>query len=170
MITVRSSLVLAAMMAMLSTAACIQPGEIDESQLGGGGNADAGPGGGNTPDAQPGQNPPPTGGNPDAAPQEPPPQELTFTANIYPQLAQATCTGCHTNGGIASFLVMNDNAGDVYARLMNGRVNVDNPEQSLILVKPLANSGVGHRAKLFSDTNNATYKLFLAWIEAGAVL
>jgi hypothetical protein len=53
---------------------------------------------------------------------------------------------------------------------MDGRVNVDDPTNSLILLKPLANSGVSHRAKLFSDTNNATYKLFLAWIEAGAVL
>jgi hypothetical protein len=165
MITVRSSLVLAAFVAMLSTAACIQPGEVDESQIGGGG-ADAGGGGGDRADATPG-NPPPQG-QPDAAPEQP--QELTFTANIYPQLVVATCTGCHTSGGIASFLIMNDNADAVYGRFMSvqGRVNVDNPEQSLILRKPLVGSDVSHRAKLFSDTNNPTYKLFKAWIEQGA--
>jgi len=161
MTKVRSRLVLAAMATLLlSLPGCLQPGSVpDEGGDDDAPGVDAGPG---DPDAQA---PPP--GSPDAAPQAPP----TFTANIYGALAAASCTGCHTQGQSAQFLPMDDGAATVYARLMD-RPNVvqpDNVEASLILQKPLTGSPVPHRAKLFADTNNPTYKLIKLWIEGGAL-
>jgi hypothetical protein len=162
MMMVNSRLVLAALVASLfCLPGCLQPGSIDDP-------------GAPKADASPGEQPDPGGdqqnpGQPDAEP--PPTGSLTFTTDIYPKLqANALgCANCHQGSGAPAGLILNDGAATVYTRVMSGRVDVNTPENSKVLLYPLVgSSATTHPFKPFQSTSDASYQLILSWIQGGA--
>jgi hypothetical protein len=99
----------------------------------------------------------------------------SFEADIYPLLQKASqggqgCASCHTAGGPAALLIMNDGAAAVHARLIADPevVNLLVPEASLLLTKPLYESPPNHPNATWLDVNDPAYKKVHAWITQGA--
>lgn len=116
---------------------------------------------------------------------EPPPpvvQDVDFDTQVYPLLLSVNegglgCTGCHTNlGGASPAGGMNLYGGpDVAYQSLDpvrypGRVNVQSPEQSRLLTKPLyeADGVQDHPIFAFLGTNDPQYQIVLSWIRDGA--
>ncbi|MDB4969797.1 MAG: hypothetical protein JWN44_5486 [Myxococcales bacterium] len=103
---------------------------------------------------------------------------LTF-ADVQTGLDAKGCTGGACHGGLQSPVLKATPASDAdrmanYTAFKSGCaqgkcIDMTTPEASLMLKKPLAESGLTHvGGKLFADFNDAVYLKWLAWIKAGA--
>ena len=105
------------------------------------------------------------------------PMNPTFAANIYPRLQRVTagglgCANCHTAGGQAATLQYDLPAADVLAALKArlGVINLTTPAESTFLTAPLYEPPpANHPNATFLDINDPDYKLFLRWIQLGAL-
>lgn len=105
------------------------------------------------------------------------PANPTFAADIYPRLQRVTagglgCANCHTGGGQAAILAYDLPAADVLAALKArpGVIDLVAPELSTFLTAPLYEPPPSnHPNATFIDTNDPDYKLFLRWIQQGAL-
>ena len=115
-------------------------------------------------------------GAPSAAP---PPTTPSFATDIYPRLQRNEagglgCAGCHTATGPAgaSSLPYDGTIGDTFTLVTTttGVVVTATPATSLFLTMPLYETTPpqNHPNATFLDVNDPDYKLFLAWITAGA--
>lgn len=100
-------------------------------------------------------------------------------ADVQAGLDAKGCTGGACHGGLQTPVLKAAPAtdGDRMANFMafksgcaQGKcVDMTTPEASLMLKKPLAESGLTHvGGKLFADFNDPVYLKWLAWIKAGA--
>jgi hypothetical protein len=99
----------------------------------------------------------------------------SFEPDIYPLLQKASqggqgCASCHTAGGPAALLIMNDGAAAVRERLLNtpNVVNLLVPTDSLLLTKPLYESPPNHPNATWLDMTDPAYIKVHAWITQGA--
>jgi hypothetical protein len=102
----------------------------------------------------------------------------SFATHIYPKLQRAGegglgCANCHTLSGAAAVLPYDGLPATVLANITGrpGVVNPAVPAESLLLVRPLYElppTPQDHPNATFLTTNDADYKLFLAWITNGA--
>ena len=79
---------------------------------------------------------------------------ISFSSDVVPLFSK--CTGCHGNAGGL------DLKNDPYTHIMDGRVDMDNPENSLIYTKPHPDGS--HSAK-YTDYDA---QVVLLWIQEGA--
>lgn len=101
-----------------------------------------------------------------------------FTTDIYPKLQKAAagglgCANCHTAGGPAAILKYDDPADIVLTNMkaITGVLDLTTPASSLFLTKPLYEPApYNHPNATFIDINDPDYKLFLKWIQQGALL
>jgi hypothetical protein len=96
-----------------------------------------------------------------------------FNPTIQMDLDTQGCTAAACHGGTQAPVVkMGATAqADIDSNYMHVMVDVNMTaaDQSLLLTKPLQNSGVTHSGtKPFASTSDATYQRWLAWIQAGA--
>jgi hypothetical protein len=101
-----------------------------------------------------------------------------FATDIYPRLQKAAnggigCANCHTANGAGAVLVLDAGAQQSLANIMArpGVLDAVTPANSLLLTKPLYEqppAPQNHPNATFLDTNDADYKLILAWITNGA--
>lgn len=106
-------------------------------------------------------------------------KSLSFNSDIRAILGSdnnfGTCTQCHSDGGLPVTPVFYTDAGrtaanasSLYSDVM-ARVNLIDPENSLILQKPLGNNHVGGVVAGFSSTADVDYQTVLNWIREGAL-
>lgn len=91
-------------------------------------------------------------------PAAPPAEDISFVADVEPIFYTGNkCTACHppTRG-------LDLTQGNAYASIQDGRVDVTNPDQSLIYTKP--ESGGSHPQTYSADEA----AIVLKWIEDGA--
>lgn len=106
-----------------------------------------------------------------------PPLQPTFAKDIYPRLQRVSlgglgCTSCHTTGGLGAIIKYDDPAATVLANLKaaTGVIDLATPASSLFLTKPLYEPPpYNHPNAQFLDINDPDYKLFLLWIQQGAL-
>ncbi|HEX4455243.1 MAG TPA: hypothetical protein VH143_30490 [Kofleriaceae bacterium] len=109
----------------------------------------------------------------------PPPTQPSFATDIYPRLQTAAhgglgCANCHTATGPAGANALPyDGASAATFTLVTttaGVVVIATPATSLFLTMPLYETTPpqNHPNATFLDVNDPDYKLFLAWITAGA--
>ena len=91
--------------------------------------------------------------------------DITFRTGVLPVLYGNDCTNgsCHAFGTPGT-------ADDVYASLLSANlIDVEDPSESLLLVKPLQGSFRQHGGgKQFESTTDPDYLTLLGWIESGA--
>lgn len=101
-----------------------------------------------------------------------------FTTDIYPKLQKAAagglgCANCHTLGGPAGGVLKFDDTPTVTLASMTaitGVLDLTTPALSLFLTKPLYEPApYNHPNATFVDVNDPDYKLFLLWIQQGAL-
>jgi hypothetical protein len=119
-----------------------------------------------------------TSGGPGAASTAPIPTQPSFATDIYPRLQTAAngglgCANCHTATGPAGANSLPyDGAEAATFTLVTttaGVVVLATPATSLFVVNPLYSvTPHNHPNATFLDVNDPDYKLFLAWITAGA--
>lgn len=108
------------------------------------------------------------------APPPPPPDPVVidFPAEIYPIFVNNACAACHVAGGAAggTGLYFDGPAEEVYALLREGtaRVNLNYPEQSTVLTKPLLEEPADHPNASFTSVEHPDYVALLNWINQGA--
>lgn len=84
---------------------------------------------------------------------------ISFSMEIEPIFGNASCTDCHNTGGTKPDL----STGNSYNSITTlGFVDTDDPESSIIYVKPLPS---GSHYKKYSSSEAA---LVLGWIQQGA--
>ncbi len=89
-----------------------------------------------------------------------PEEPISFSEEIEPIWSSLGCTGCHPSSGGLDL-----REGNAYQSLQTGsRIDLDNPEESLILTKP-GSSGV-HSDKDYVGNQRELIKV---WIEQGAL-
>jgi hypothetical protein len=101
----------------------------------------------------------------------------TFTTDIYPRLQKAAtgglgCANCHTAGGLAGNVLKYDDPADITLANIKAANVLDlvTPANSLFLTKPLYEPPpYNHPNATFVDVNDPDYKLFLRWIQQGAL-
>ena len=102
-----------------------------------------------------------------------------FTTDIYPRLQKAAagglgCANCHTLGGPAGGVLKFDDPADVTLTNMKalpGVIDLVTPASSMFLTYPLYEPApYNHPNATFLDINDPDYKLFLTWIQQGALL
>ena len=99
-------------------------------------------------------------------------EEVSFSRDVMAVLSKAGCNGgaCHGNqngkGGFKLSLWGEKPASDFKALRSGGRVNIDEPAASKVLLKPTLQ--VKHEGKKRFDTGSAEYRILLGWIRAGA--
>ncbi len=101
-----------------------------------------------------------------------------FTTDIYPKLQKAAagglgCANCHTLGGPAGGVLKFDDPPTLTLTNMKalaGVLDLTTPALSLFLTKPLYEPApYNHPNATFVDANDPDYKLFLKWIQQGAL-
>lgn len=101
-----------------------------------------------------------------------------FTTDIYPKLQKAAvgglgCANCHTLGGPAGGVLKFDDTPTLTLTNMKalaGVLDLTTPALSLFLTKPLYEPApYNHPNATFVDINDNDYKLFLKWIQQGAL-
>jgi hypothetical protein len=111
-------------------------------------------------------------GAPEPEPEPEPVPVIDFPEDIVPIFAKYACTGCHSAEGAASGtgLFFNEPSENIYAKLLEleGVVNLQYPDQSTLLTKPLVEDPPDHPNGSFADVYNTDYLAILQWIEAGA--
>lgn len=119
----------------------------------------------------------PAGDAPPPPPPPPPPDELIdFTTHVYPILVKEGCAACHAAGGAAAGtgLYMTGTPREIYDALKNDpvrgavRVNLEYPQQSYLLTKPLYEEPPNHPNAAFPSTDHPDYVTILNWILQGA--
>ena len=102
-----------------------------------------------------------------------------FSTDIYPRLQKAAagglgCATCHTLGGPAGGVLKFDDPADLTLTNMKalpGVIDLVTPASSLFLTYPLYEPApYNHPNATFVDINDPDYKLFLTWIQQGALL
>jgi hypothetical protein len=102
-----------------------------------------------------------------------------FSTDIYPRLQKAAagglgCANCHTLGGPAGDVLKFDDPAALTLTNMKaiaGVIDLATPANSLFLTKPLYEPApYNHPNATFVDINDPDYKLFLTWIQQGALL
>lgn len=91
-------------------------------------------------------------------PVEAPTDTISFAATVEPIFAAQGCTECHPSMAQPDLSV-----GNAYNSIMDGRVDLANPENSIIYAKP--KQGEGH----FKTYTGQQAVILLTWIEQGAV-
>jgi hypothetical protein len=150
---------------MLFSAACV--GDIvplpERGQDGGGGGNGNGTGGGNG-NGTGGGNGNGSGGATDDMGSAAPPTNVTFSA-IEADIEAKSCTIAACHGGTQTPVLKN---GDVTNNYTNFKMFATTGDQSLVLTKNLAGSGVSHGGgSAFPSNTDAIYVRWLAWINAG---
>jgi hypothetical protein len=112
-------------------------------------------------------------GNGQAPPPPPINDPIDYATQIYPLFGSLYCTACHTTGGQAegSGLLLDQGAEAVWNSLMaegEYRVNLQYPDQSLVLTKPLLEDPPDHPNAAFQSNYDPNYVLVKSWIEQGA--
>ncbi len=101
-----------------------------------------------------------------------------FTTDIYPKLQKAAagglgCANCHTLGGPAGGVLKFDDTPTLTLTNMKaivGVLDLTTPALSRFLTKPLYEPApYNHPNATFVDINDNDYKLFLKWIQQGAL-
>jgi mono/diheme cytochrome c family protein len=110
---------------------------------------------------------------PNGAPPPPPdPVVIEFADEIYPIIVGEACAACHAPDGPAagSGLYLDGPAENVYAALKASptAVNIQYPDQSYMLTKPLYEEPPNHPNASFPSVDHPDYKAILYWIEQGA--
>jgi hypothetical protein len=113
---------------------------------------------------------------------------VSFTREVLPLLAApaasggAGCVSCHGVEPAAAGFSVSGPAAAVHAELVTEpandpsvtgelrRVNLMQPERSLLLTMPTSGSQVRHPAKLFTGTADPRYALLYRWIQQGATI
>ncbi|MEW5853693.1 MAG: hypothetical protein AB2A00_33265 [Myxococcota bacterium] len=104
---------------------------------------------------------------------------VDFDSQVYPLFLPVSqggfgCQGCHSGNTPAGGLNLSGGAASAYAQLnpaqYPSRVNVQNPDQSTLLVRPLYEaSGIqDHPIFAFASTQDPAYQAIRAWIAEGA--
>ena len=110
----------------------------------------------------------------EAPPPPPPPENLIdFATEIHPLFESLYCTNCHrANSPLPNIQLELDGAPEaVYEALFGGdvpRVDLNVPDDSLLLKKPLLEDPPDHPNAAFIATNDPAYVLIRSWIEQGA--
>lgn len=112
-------------------------------------------------------------------PEQPPVTDFTLTTGVAPLVTDKGCTSCHNATLFNSQLDLDVGPAQLRLNLLAGGakeaasygqdINVDFPEQSLLVLAPLTGSSFGQHAKYFGDTNDPGYQTWLGWIENGAL-
>ncbi len=95
---------------------------------------------------------------------------VSFAASVNPDFTSLGCTiaGCH---GGTQIPVLKDGAAEVMNNFMHAKTEATNGATSLLLTKPLAVAagGVTHTGGngFFASTQDAKYKVWLAWVTGG---
>lgn len=98
---------------------------------------------------------------------------LTFATDVREIISRNGCTACHVDGGVAGIPVYWDDAVDsdgnkLYQRIRM-RVNLADPEDSRLLLKPTSQlHGGGVVIDTTTPAGQADYNTLLNWIRAGA--
>lgn len=112
------------------------------------------------------------GGGPEPEPD--PDNVIDFPTQIMPIFAKFACAGCHADDPNAAAygtgLFFNEYPEEVYYNLTNRPqvVNIQYPDQSYLLTKPLYEDPPDHPNASFPDTYDPDYLQVLQWIESGA--
>ena len=99
-------------------------------------------------------------------------EETSFSRDVMAVLSKAGCnaSACHGNqngkGGFKLSLWGEKPVSDFKALRSGGRVNIDEPTASKVLLKPTLQ--VKHEGKKRFETGSAEYRILLDWIRAGA--
>ena len=99
-------------------------------------------------------------------------EETSFSRDVMAVLSKAGCnaSACHGNqngkGGFKLSLWGEKPVSDFKALRSGGRVNIDEPTASKVLLKPTLQ--VKHKGKKRFETGSAEYRILLDWIRAGA--
>jgi len=110
----------------------------------------------------------------EAPPPPPPPENLIdFATEIHPLFESLYCANCHrANSPLPNIQLELDGTPDaVYEALLGGdapRVDLNVPDDSLLLKKPLLEDPPDHPNAAFIATNDPAYVLIRSWIEQGA--
>jgi hypothetical protein len=112
-------------------------------------------------------------GNGQAPPPPPINEPIDYATQIFPLFGSLYCTACHTTGGQAegSGLLLDEDPQIVWNALTaqgENRVNLQYPDQSLLLTKPLLEDPPDHPNAAFQSTYDPNYILVKSWIEQGA--
>ncbi len=113
-------------------------------------------------------------GTPPPPPPPPPDVIIDFTTHIYPIIVQEGCAACHAAGGAAEAtgLYYTGTPQEIYDALKDpaypNRVNLEYPQQSLLLVKPLYEEPPNHPNAAFPSVDHPDYVTVLNWILQGA--
>lgn len=111
-------------------------------------------------------------------PTQPPVTDFTLTTGVAPVIETKGCTSCHNATLFNSqldldvepqLLRQNLLAGGAKEAASYGQdINVDFPEQSLLVLAPLTGSTFAHNPKYFGDVDDPGYVTLLGWIANGA--
>lgn len=106
-------------------------------------------------------------------PVEPDPEPIDFATEIVPVFNRGACAACHRTGGPAenSGLLFDQAPAALWQDLMEEgsyRVNLADPDASLVLSKPLLEEPPNHPNAAFLSTAAPDYVLVRRWIEQGA--
>ncbi|SVC61209.1 uncharacterized protein METZ01_LOCUS314063, partial [marine metagenome] len=99
-------------------------------------------------------------------------EETSFSRDVMTVLSKAGCNAgaCHGNqngkGGFKLSLWGEKPGSDFKALRSGGRVDIDEPTGSKVLLKPTLQ--VKHEGKKRFETGSAEYRILLDWIRAGA--
>jgi hypothetical protein len=103
------------------------------------------------------------------------PTNVSFRMNVMPIWARRGCVACHVGGGAGNGLgnlrLDGTEPNPIYDELVKeklDRVQLANPEASLILTKPLYESPPNHQNGTFATKQDPDYLTILAWIKEGA--
>jgi hypothetical protein len=116
---------------------------------------------------------------PDAETPDAAPRHVSFEGQVKPLFLRRGCLPCHSDSGVgeaAGGLKLDGSADGTFKELTDEespryeteRVDLDDPEASILLKLPLADEPDPHPISEFKTTDDPDYQLLLAWIREGA--
>jgi hypothetical protein len=110
------------------------------------------------------------------------PKRVDFTTQVYPIFDQRGCARCHSGGGPGKdlgglfldggmSLAYREITQELSPNTNTTRVNLKEPEKSLLLTRPLfENPADSHPTATFATMADPDYQILLTWIKEGAKL
>ncbi len=96
--------------------------------------------------------------------------DVSFETQILPTLSSSCGTsGCHSGDSPAGGLLLTGTAHEVHESIVkNNVIKINDEANSKLLLAPLQGEMTEHTTKIFDDTSDTTYQLWLTWIQQGA--
>lgn len=112
-------------------------------------------------------------------PEGPEVTDFTLRTGVVPLLTELGCTSCHNATAFNSQLDLEVAPAVLRQNLLDGGakeasaygqdINVDFPDQSLLVLAPLTGSAFAQHPKYFGDVSDPGYQTLLGWIANGAL-